>query len=115
MTVAIEASRAVNQDIFWGAIGGYGALGVVVEAELELAENKRLKRVDHVMPLTQYWKHFKNQVRNDPKSVFHNADIYAPHYSTVRSVTWMETDEPATTADRLQPSASGYPLQQYFL
>ena len=111
----IDASREAHQDVFFGAIGGYGALGVVVEIELDLAENKRVKRVDEVMPLADYWSFFKNTVRGNAKAVFHNADIYAPHYTTVRSVTWVETEEPVTTTERLQPLRKSYPLHQYFL
>src|SRR4030095_10676917 len=111
----VEASRSQHADLFFGAIGGYGALGVVVEVELDLAENKRVKRTHAVMPLGQYWAHFRNTVRNNPKAVFHNADLYAPHYKTVRSVTWVETEEAAPTATRLQPQSRSYPLHQYFL
>ena len=111
----IEASREIHRDIFFGAIGGYGALGVVVEIELDLAENKRVKRVDQVMPLADYGTFFRNTVRRDAKAVFHYADIYAPHYTTVRSVTWVETEEAATTKERLQPLRKAYPWHQYFL
>ncbi len=111
----VEASRTQHADLFFAAIGGYGAMGVVVEVELDLAENRRVKRTHAVMPLGQYWAHFRNTVRNNPKAVFHNADLYAPHYKTVRSVTWVETDEAATTATRLQPQTRSYPLHQYFL
>ena len=111
----VEASRTQHADLFFGAIGGYGALGVVVEVELDLAENRRVKRTHAVMPLGQYWAHFRNTVRNNPKAVFHNADLYAPHYKTVRSVTWVETEDAATTATHLQPQARSYPLHQYFL
>jgi len=51
---AIEVSRDQRPELFFGVIGGYGALGVVVEVELELAENKRVKRVDQLMPLADY-------------------------------------------------------------
>jgi FAD/FMN-containing dehydrogenase/predicted SAM-dependent methyltransferase len=111
----VDASRTERPELFFGVIGSYGALGIVVEIELDLAENKRLKRVDQVMPLADYWTHFKNQVRNDPKAVFHNADLYAPHYGTVRSVTWVETEDAPTTRERLQPLAASYPLHQYLL
>ena len=112
---AVDCDRQRNPEIFYGAIGGYGALGVVCEVELDLADNQRVKRTHEVMPLAAYWAHFKNTVRNNPKAVFHNADLYGPHYSTLRSVTWVETDEPATTASRLQPLRKSYPLHQYFL
>jgi FAD/FMN-containing dehydrogenase/SAM-dependent methyltransferase len=111
----VEASRSQHPHLFFGAIGGYGALGVVVEVELDLAENKRVKRVDKVMPLAEYGAWFKDTVRGNPKAVFHNADLYAPHYRTVRAVTWFETDERATTGHRLQPLRSSYPLHQYLL
>jgi FAD/FMN-containing dehydrogenase/SAM-dependent methyltransferase len=112
---ALEVSRDHRAELFYGAIGGYGALGVVVEVELDLADNKRVKRVHKVMPLESYWSYFKDAVRNNPKAVFHNADLYAPHYGSVRAVTWEETNEKATTRARLQSPRASYPLHQYFL
>lgn len=112
---AVLASRTAHPELFFGAIGGYGALGVVVEVELDLADNRRVKRIDKVMPLSAYGAYFKDTVRCNPKAVFHNADLYGPHYRSVRAVTWAETDEPATTPDRLQPLRAAYPLHQYFL
>ena len=111
----VDASPEMNPELFFGAIGGYGGLGIVVEVELDLAQNKRIQRTHAVMPLSAYWGHFKDTVRNNPKAVFHNADLYAPHYSSVRSVTWVETDARATTADRLQPLRRAYPLHRYFI
>ena len=111
----IDASRSENAELFFGAIGGYGALGVVVEVELDLAENKRVRRVDKVMPLSEYWSFFKDTVRGDAKAVFHNADLYAPHYGSLRAVTWVETEARATTKERLQPLRAWYPLHRYFL
>lgn len=112
---AVLASRETRPDLFTGAIGGYGALGVVVEITLDLAENRRVKRVDRTMSLADYPAFFRSQVRGNPTAVFHNADLYAPHYGSVRAVTWEETDLPATTADRLQAPRKSYPLHRYFL
>ena len=111
----VFASRSERPELFYAAIGAYGALGVVVEVELDLAENKRVKRIHRVMPLTEYWSYFKDTVRGHPKAVFHNADLYAPHYRTVRAVTWEETEEPATTPEHLQLLRKSYPLHQYFI
>jgi FAD/FMN-containing dehydrogenase len=111
----VEASRDRNPDLFFGAVGGYGALGIIVEAELDLARNARVKRTNVTMPLEQYWSHFRSAVRNDPKAVFHNADLYPPHYGRVRAVTWYETEERATTAARLPPLSTSYPLHRYFV
>jgi FAD/FMN-containing dehydrogenase/SAM-dependent methyltransferase len=111
----VEASREQNAELFFGAIGGYGALGLIVEAELDLARNSRVKRTSVTMPLADYWSHFRGAVRNDPNAVFHNADIYPPHYGRVRAVTWYETDERATTGRRLAPLSASYPLHRYFV
>lgn len=111
----IEASRESNAEIFRGAIGGYGALGVIVEVELDLDQNLRVERRDAVMPLSEYWSFFKDQVRDNPAAVFHNADLYGPHYTTLRAVTWSETDKPATVRERLQTPRRSYPLHRYFL
>jgi hypothetical protein len=35
----VEASRSSNADLFRAAIGGYGAVGVITEVELDVAEN----------------------------------------------------------------------------
>jgi len=111
----VSASREENAELFRGAIGGYGALGVVVEIELSLAENRRVERRHRVMPLSAYGEYFRDQVRGNPKVVFHNADLYAPHFDAVRAVSWVETDRPATTPHRLQPARRAYPLHQYFM
>ena len=111
----IEATRESNAEIFRGAVGGYGALGVIVEVELDLDQNLRVERRDAVMPLSEYWSFFKDQVRDNPAAVFHNADLYGPHYTTLRAVTWSETDKPATVRERLQTPRGSYPLHRYFL
>lgn len=111
----VNASRRENPHLFAGVAGGYGALGVIVEIELDLADNVRVKRVDRVMSLAKYGEYFRSQVRNDPRAVFHNADLYAPHYSSLRAVTWVQTDDKVTVTRRLQRPRRWYPLHQYFL
>lgn len=109
------ASPAENSELFYGAVGGYGALGVIVEAELELAENTRMERVQAKMPLGEYLAFFRQHVRDSKLAVFHNADIYAPHYSSVRAVTWQVTKKPVSVPHRLQPVKRRFPLERYFL
>jgi FAD/FMN-containing dehydrogenase len=111
----IEASPAKNPEVFYGVVGGYGALGVIVEAELDLADNTRVERRAVKLAVTDYWRYFKENVRNTPGVVFHNADLYAPHYTTTRVVTWVETKRPVTAPYRLQPHRRHYPLENYFL
>jgi SAM-dependent methyltransferase len=111
----VRATPNEDAELFYGAIGGYGALGVIVEAELDLVENCRLQRVMRKLPTANYVSYFRNSIRNNPKSVFHNADLYPPHYSKVRSQTWVETTEPVTQTNRLMVLRSSFPLERYAL
>ncbi|MDX1374708.1 MAG: FAD-binding protein [Burkholderiales bacterium] len=110
-----DASPAHNAELFYGAIGGYGGLGVIVEAELELAENRRVERVARKMALADYLAWFRKHVRDVREAVFHNADLYVPHCRAVRAVTWYETERAPTAPWRLQPQRRGYPLERYVL
>ncbi len=38
-----------NRELFFAAIGGYGSVGVIVEAELDLADNHRVQRLNAKM------------------------------------------------------------------
>jgi len=111
----VDATPTANSELFYATIGGYGAIGVIVEAELTLARNVRIERVAKKLPLGDYLQHFRANVRDSPRAVFHNADLYAPHFSCVRSVTWVETDRAATRSTRLQAHRRWYPLERYFL
>jgi FAD/FMN-containing dehydrogenase len=99
----VTATRTQNREIFDGAIGGYGGLGVIVAATLDLVPNGAIKRVVRHMPVGQYRDYFLTQVRNAPQAVLHNADLYPPHYRHVTSVTWLATEEKVTVPERLMP------------
>lgn len=109
------ASPEHDPELFYGAIGGYSGLGVIVEAELALAENLRLERVACKLALGAYARHFREQVRDAPQAVFHNADLYPPRYTRLRAVTWRQTDKAATVSARLVRVRREHPLQRYFL
>src|SRR4051794_10810469 len=108
----VTASPEENAEIFHGAIGGYGGLGVIVEATLRLADNLKVKRERVVMPLSEYLAWFRAHVRDNPRAVLHNADIYPPDYDDVSAVTWTETDEPVTVAERLHARNREYRLER---
>ncbi|SFB42093.1 FAD/FMN-containing dehydrogenase [Collimonas sp. OK607] len=111
----IEASPSNNIELFQAAIGGYGGIGVITEVELDLVSNNRVERHWRKLATEAYPNWFDANVRGRSKAVFHNADLYPPHYTRARAVTWFETDKPATTAARLQPLRRLYPLEKYFL
>jgi len=108
----LQASPAENREIFYGAIGGYGAMGVIVEATLALADNLRVERKSQVMPLAEYKEHFFKHVRQNPGVVFHNADIYPEAYDSVRATSYLKTDKPPTVGHRLMPKDQDYWLER---
>ena len=110
----VHASLEENQEIFFGAIGGYNALGVIVQAEFRLSDNIKVKRNSVKMNRSEYHTYFSENVRDDSKAVFHNADLYPPTYERTNVVTWEETDEKPTTATRLMPLKDSYPVERYF-
>jgi hypothetical protein len=67
------------------------------------------------MTVGDYLAHFKSKLRGDKAAVFHNADLYPPDFTRVRSVTWVETDRPVTEPRRLHASDASYPLHRYFV
>jgi FAD/FMN-containing dehydrogenase len=109
----VEASATENSDVFNGVIGGYGGLGVIVEATLQLTDNLTIKRHTQTMPLAAYKQFFFDQIRTDSNAVFHNGNIYPPDYTTVTSVTYSVTKEPLTDLDRLSPSGQSYRLDRF--
>src|SRR5712692_7293756 len=68
----VEASRTRNADIFYGAIGGYGGLGVLTDVTLELADNVRVQRRAETMPIDRYREYFLRSVRGSSSALFHN-------------------------------------------
>ena len=109
----VEASPDDNSELFYGVIGGYGGLGVVVEVELDLAENKRVERLDKKMLSSNYLEFFKQKVRCRPEAVYHNGDLYPPNFQRVRAITWVETENFVTEPHRLLPLKPDYKAFRY--
>jgi len=110
----VHASADENAEIFFGAIGGYNALGVIVQAELALSDNVKVERISKKMSRKHYFHYFFKEVRDNPAAVFHNGDIYPPHYQRMNAVTWIESDKKTNTKQRLMPLKDAYPLERYF-
>lgn len=108
----IEASRTENAELFCAAIGGYGAIGVVTEVELDLVDNGRIERVVQKVPLQQYPAFFKNNIEADDTCVMHNADLLPPNFDVPLAVTWKSTLKPLTDLQRLVPRGQSYDFQQ---
>lgn len=109
----VNASPTENSEIFYGAIGGYGGLGVITEATLELADNVRVKRSDETLPMTAYRRYFFDHIREAPDVVFHNGDLYPNAFNTVHAVTFTVTGDSVTVPDRLVPADQSYRLNRF--
>lgn len=99
-----DASRDERPELFFGAIGGYGGLGVITEVTLALAPNARVRRDDEAMPVARYAAYFRTRVQPDTGVVFHNADIYPPAYERVHAVSYRTTADPVTVPDHIHPA-----------
>lgn len=110
----VEASRTGNPDLFGAALGGYGAVGVITEVELELAQNVRIERLVEDVALNDYPGHFKRKVLADSRAILHNADLLPPAFDAPVSVTWLRAapDAPLTEHDSLVPRGRSHGLEQ---
>lgn len=106
----VEAGPEHRPELFRAAIGGYGAVGVITEVELELADNVRIERIVEAVRLDDYEAHFDRL--QSPDSLLHNADLLPPRFDKPVSVTWRRTDKPVTQAERLVPRGAVYTLER---
>jgi FAD/FMN-containing dehydrogenase len=104
----LEAGPTEHADLFYGALGGYGSLGVIVDATLALADNVKVERQSIVMPLKDYPAYFATHIKVHPEVVFHNADLYPNDFDQVRATSYLRTDKPLTIQDRLIPLDQSY-------
>jgi FAD/FMN-containing dehydrogenase len=108
----VEADRNGNEELFRAATGGYGAVGVITEVELDLAENVRIERVVKELPLDRYPDYFEKTVRSDAANLLHNADLIPPLFDMPVAVTWRCTSRPLTISARLVPKNQSYAMDQ---
>lgn len=108
----VIATPTERPELFFGCIGGYGGLGVIVEATLDLADNLKVERTVRTMPVGDYTDFFVNTVKPSHTAIFHNGDIYPPAYDRVTAITWSATDKPVTVEDRLMPIQKSYWFDQ---
>ena len=103
-----ELSRTQDAELFRAAIGGYGALGVITEVELDLVANSRIERLARAVPLEDYPRFFLGTVLADPGMVMHNADLIPPDFDLPIAVSWRATDKALTEQARLIPRGRSY-------
>lgn len=104
----LEVSPSQNAELFFAAIGGYGAVGVVTEVELSLDDNFPIERQVEQVALDDYPDWFKQTVANDSRVLLHNADLQPPDFEHPIGVTWRRTDMPVTESARLRSTDALY-------
>ena len=109
----VNCSPEENPALFYGCIGGYGALGVIAEVTLQLTDNCKVKRSSETMPVKSYKEYFLTHIRNDSAIVFHNADLYPDNYNEVRAVSYAKIAATVTVEHRLQPTAVSYRWERF--
>jgi FAD/FMN-containing dehydrogenase len=108
----IEVGRERHPELFYAAIGGYGGLGVITEAELELVSNVRMAREIAQVALADYPGFFRDRIQGRSEALLHNADIDPADFRTATAITWVHTDLPVTVAGRLYPADYSYNLDK---
>ena len=98
----VKANRIENYDLFRAAIGGYGAVGVIIEVTLLLTNNDKIEKKEVILPLDQYLTFFNALIKNNSTVIFHNANVDIKDFNRVISITWYKTNKPCTIADRMQ-------------
>ncbi|WP_310559739.1 FAD-dependent oxidoreductase [Flavobacterium sp.] len=107
----IIANRKLNQDVFNAAIGGYGGIGVIAEANLELADNIKVERFHKIMNVEEYKTYFDKNIRNNKDVIFQNGNLYPPKYDKIMSVLWVKSTKPLTDKERLISEDENYWLE----
>jgi FAD/FMN-containing dehydrogenase len=109
------ASRMENADLFAAAIGGYGGVGVIADATLDLAENTCLERVVHRMAVSDYPAWHSANILGRDGVILHHAVTYPGAYANVAAEVSSLTDKPVTVQDRLAPLGEPSAFQRSLL
>ena len=97
-----DASPEINNALFYGAIGGFGGIGVIVQATLELVDNILIERRIKMVSFNQYNDYVKDNILGDDSVVLQQAILYPPSYESLLDISWRKTDKPLTDNRRLQ-------------
>jgi FAD/FMN-containing dehydrogenase len=98
----VTASRQENYELFKAAIGGYGLMGVIVEATLLLTDNIPLERRTTFIDLQNYNDFFTNTIKTNKDLVFYNVDVFPNQFDQAIGIGWYKTNRKPTIDERLQ-------------
>ncbi|MCE3229685.1 MAG: FAD-binding protein [Bacteroidetes bacterium] len=110
-----HVSPLQNSELFYACVGCYNAVAVIANVELELEDNVAMVRKHKKMKKEEYRSYFLENVKTNKDVIFHNGDLYPPHYKNVRAVSWIKTEKKPTVKTKLMPLAAAYPIDRYFI
>ncbi len=84
----VRASRTENPDLFAGIIGGYGAMGIIIDATFNLCDNVPMEQVMYRMNAKEYQNFFFKNIHGNPNIIMHNANLYPSEYKEIISIAW---------------------------
>lgn len=64
----VRCSRDENADLFELALGGYGLFGVILDAELRVTDNARMRRVQREFEVDEKFSAFDQALRAEPEA-----------------------------------------------
>lgn len=106
-----EASPDKNPKLFYGAIGGFGGIGVIVQAKLQLQEDFALQRKVVRLGFNEYNNYFIDHVLNDDSVVMHQAWYYPPNYESLLDISWRKTDQAVPQGQTFQQKDAAFDYQ----
>src|SRR5437868_6018639 len=62
----VRCSRSENRELFSLALGGYGLFGVILDADLRVVANERLRLEQSLVPLDRAMEAFERKIREKP-------------------------------------------------
>jgi FAD/FMN-containing dehydrogenase len=62
----VRCSRSENRELFSLVLGGYGLFGVILDADLRVVPNERLRLEQYVVPLDRAMGSFEDKLRRKP-------------------------------------------------
>lgn len=104
----VTADRKHNSYLFNAAIGGYGLLGIITQATIELTDNIPLERVVQSCTINNFKNIFETSISSDKSVVFYNTDIFPKKYQECLTTTWHRTTKKVTDRIRLQKQNSPF-------
>lgn len=89
-----KASRTENPELFSLAIGGYGLMGIILDATIELTDNAEYRKTAKELRLHNYPQFFEEHILKDPSIGLHYARLSLNNndlFGKVIAVNYRET------------------------